>query len=49
MNLKLLKEERSKLGYTQKYMAQQLGFKDRSSYCLIEKGRRISSYEFCGS
>ena len=39
MNLKLLKEERSKLGYTQKYMAQQLGFKDRSSYCLIEKGK----------
>lgn len=41
MNLKLLKEERSKLGYTQKYMAQQLGFKDRSSYCLSKKERYL--------
>lgn len=39
MNLKLLKDERIKQGYTQKYMAEQLGFKDRSSYCLIEKGK----------
>lgn len=39
MNLKLLKDERVKQGYTQKYMAEKLGFKDRSSYCLIEKGK----------
>lgn len=39
MNLKLLKDERVKRGFTQKYMAEQLGFKDRSSYCLIEKGK----------
>jgi len=39
MNLKLLKDERIKLGLTQKYMAEQLGFKDRSSYCLIENGK----------
>lgn len=38
MDLKLLKEERVKKGFTQQYMAEQLGFKDRSSYCLIEKG-----------
>lgn len=39
MDLKLLKDERVKLGLTQKYMAEQLGFKDRSSYCLIENGK----------
>lgn len=39
MNLKLLKDERIKQGLTQKYMAEQLGFKDRSSYCLIENGK----------
>lgn len=39
MNLKLLKDERKKQGFTQAYMAEQLGFKDRSSYCLIEKGK----------
>lgn len=39
MNLELLKSERKAKGYTQKYMAEQLGFKDRSSYCLIENGK----------
>lgn len=39
MNLELLKQERVSQGLTQKYMAEQLGFKDRSSYCLIEKGK----------
>lgn len=38
MNLKLLREERIKNGYTQQYIADKLGFKDRSSYCQIEKG-----------
>jgi DNA-binding XRE family transcriptional regulator len=38
MDLKLLKEERIKKGYTQEYMALQLGFKNRSSYCLLENG-----------
>lgn len=39
MNLELLKQERLAKGFTQKYMAEALGFKDRSSYCLIEKGK----------
>lgn len=39
MDLELLKQERVAKGYTQKYMAEALGFKDRSSYCLIEKGK----------
>ena len=39
MNLKLLKDERVKRGLTQKNMAERLGFKDRSSYCLIENGK----------
>ncbi|MBD5477853.1 MAG: helix-turn-helix transcriptional regulator [Lachnospiraceae bacterium] len=39
MNLELLKQERVAKGFTQKYMAEALGFKDRSSYCLIEKGK----------
>lgn len=39
MDLELLKQERVAKGFTQKYMAEALGFKDRSSYCLIEKGK----------
>ncbi|MCD8150544.1 MAG: helix-turn-helix domain-containing protein [Clostridiales bacterium] len=39
MNLELLKSERKSKGYTQQFMADQLGFKDRSSYCLIENGK----------
>ena len=39
MNLALLKAERVKRGITQETLARNLGFKDRSSYCLIEKGR----------
>lgn len=39
MNLELLKQERVSRGLTQKYMAEALGFKDRSSYCLIENGK----------
>lgn len=39
MNLELLKQERESQGLTQKYMAEQLGYKDRSSYCLIENGK----------
>ena len=39
MNLELLKQERKSQGFTQQYMAEALGFKDRSSYCLIENGK----------
>lgn len=39
MNLELLKSERKAKGYTQKYMAEQLGFKDRSS--CTKKNREI--------
>lgn len=38
MNLALLKSERVRRGITQETMAKSLGFKDKSSYCLIEKG-----------
>lgn len=39
MNLMLLKSERKKRGITQETLAKSLGFKDRSSYCLIERGK----------
>lgn len=39
MNLKLLKLARTKKGLTQKQMAEKLGFRDKSSYCLIENGK----------
>lgn len=39
MNLELLKKERIKKGLSQQRMAEELGFKDKSSYCLIEKGK----------
>lgn len=39
MNLKLLKLARTKKGMTQKQMAEKLGFRDKSSYCLIENGK----------
>lgn len=39
MNLELLKQERVKKGFSQKQMAKELGFKDKSSYCLIENGK----------
>lgn len=39
MNLKLLKLARVKKGLTQKQMAEELGFRDKSSYCLIENGK----------
>lgn len=39
MNLELLKRERIKKGLSQKRMAEELGFKDKSSYCLIENGK----------
>lgn len=38
MNLLLLKEERTKRGITQEQLAKCLGFKSKSSYCLMEKG-----------
>lgn len=39
MNLELLKQERVNQGITQKQMAEKLGFRDKSSYCLIENGK----------
>ncbi len=39
MNLELLKRERIKKGLSQKRMAEELGFRDKSSYCLIENGK----------
>lgn len=39
MDLELLKQERIKRGLSQKQMAKELGFRDKSSYCLIENGK----------
>lgn len=39
MNLLLLKSERIKRGITQEELAKDLGFKSKSSYCLIENGK----------
>lgn len=39
MNSSLLIEKRKKLGLSQKDMAEKLGYKDKSSYCLIENGK----------
>lgn len=45
MDLKLLKAERVKQGITQEKLADYLGFKDKSSYCLIEKGKTSISVD----
>ncbi len=45
MNLTLLKSERMRQGITQEAMAKSLGFKDKSSYCLIEKGKTAISID----
>lgn len=45
MNLTLLKSERMRRGITQEKMAVDLGFKDKSSYCLIEKGKTAISVD----
>lgn len=45
MNLILLKSERTKRGITQETLAKSLGFKDKSSYCLIEKGKTAVSVD----
>lgn len=39
MDLALLRAERMKRGITQEKLAKCLGFKDKSSYCLMEKGK----------
>lgn len=39
MNLEKLKELRIQKGYTQREMAEKLGFKSKSSYNQIEKGK----------
>ena len=39
MDLELLKRERVSRKITQKQMAERLGFRDKSSYCLIENGK----------
>lgn len=48
MQNQLLKYERKKRGLTQEYMAKQLGYKDKSSYCLIETGKVKPSVEVAG-
>lgn len=45
MDRNALKQERLKKGFTQAYMADQLGFKSRASYCLIEGGETSVSVE----
>ena len=45
MNLVLLKVERVRRGVTQEKMAKALGFKDKSSYCLMEKGKTSISVD----
>ncbi len=45
MDLILLKAERIKRGITQEQLAKQLGFKDKSSYCLIENGKTSISID----
>lgn len=45
MDLALLKSERMKRGVTQEKLAKSLGFKDKSSYCLIEKGKTSVSVD----
>lgn len=45
MDLALLRAERMKRGITQEKLAKCLGFKDKSSYCLIEKGRTSVSVD----
>ena len=38
MDCKLLREARAAAGVTQEAMAAAIGYKDKSSYCLLEKG-----------
>ena len=45
MDLALLRAERMKRGITQEKLAKCLGFKDKSSYCLMEKGKTSISVE----
>lgn len=45
MDLALLKAERVKRGITQEQLARLLGFKDKSSYCLIERGKTSVSVD----
>lgn len=42
MDLALLRAERMKRGITQEKLAKCLGFKDKSSYCLMEKGKNLN-------
>lgn len=45
MDLALLRAERMRRGITQEKLAKCLGFKDKSSYCLIEKGKTSISVD----
>ena len=38
VNIKVIKEKRQQLGYSQQYMAQILGEKSKSTYCRKENG-----------
>lgn len=45
MNRKLLLSKRKEVGLTQKQMAISLGYKDKSSYCLIENAKTSINLE----
>lgn len=45
MDLALLRAESMRRGITQEKLAKCLGFKDKSSYCLIEKGKTSVSVD----
>ena len=45
MDLELLKLARRKRGVTQEKLSKDLGFKNKSSYCLIEKGKTSISVD----
>jgi DNA-binding XRE family transcriptional regulator len=39
MNIELFIKKRKNFGYSQQKMAYSLGYKDKSSYCFIEKNK----------
>ena len=45
MDHALLRAERVKRGITQEALAKSIGFKDKSSYCLIENGKTALSVD----
>lgn len=39
MNYKKLKEIRKKRGFTQDYVAKEMGYSNKSGYCMLETGQ----------